>query len=153
MRTTKNILYCLSYLLLLAIIASCSHRVKPTQNKSTGQDTTVSKDSAATQPVATEIDYTYEQRQGKYLYAKYCAVCHGEEGKGDGFNAFNLNPKPRDFSDSTYMSALTDQKIEETIAQGGRGVGKSPQMPSWGGRLTKAEVLYLTDYVRVFSGR
>jgi len=32
---------------------------------------------------------TYEQQQGKILYTKYCSVCHGEQGKGDGFNAYN----------------------------------------------------------------
>ncbi len=137
--------------LFLAVVVSCSHRGASPQNKPGRGDTTANKDSSSAQPVLAAADYTYEQRQGKYLYAKYCAVCHGDEGKGDGFNAFNLNPKPRDFSDSTYMNALTDEKIAQTISDGGRGVGRSPQMPAWGGRLTKTDVIYLTDYVRTFS--
>lgn len=91
---------------------------------------------------------TYEQRQGKNLYRKYCAVCHGEQGKGDGFNAFNLDPKPRDFTDAKYMNALSDARLLETINEGGRGVNRSPLMPSWGGRLTKSEQEYLVAFLR-----
>lgn len=81
---------------------------------------------------------------------KYCAVCHGEEGKGDGFNAFNLDPKPRNFTDTIYMSALSDTRLLETIREGGRGVSKSPLMPSWAGRLNREEIEYVMLYVRNF---
>ena len=33
---------------------------------------------------------------GKKIYASYCAVCHGDKGKGDGIAAGGLNPKPAD---------------------------------------------------------
>jgi len=82
---------------------------------------------------------------------RYCAVCHGEEGKGDGFNAFNLDPKPRDLTDSTYMKALSDLRLTETIVEGGRGVNKSPLMPSWGATLSKDEIQYLLHYVRTLG--
>ena len=94
---------------------------------------------------------SYEQRQGKHLYVKYCVVCHGTEGKGDGFNAFNLDPKPRNFTDSHYMNALSDERLLETISEGGRGVNKSIQMPSWGGRLTNIERTYVAAFIRHFG--
>lgn len=96
---------------------------------------------------------TYEQRQGKHVYAKYCTVCHGVEGKGDGFNAFNLDPKPRDFTDSRTMNAMTDARLLETITEGGRGVNRSVLMPSWGGRLTNIERTYVAAYIRHLGDR
>jgi mono/diheme cytochrome c family protein len=96
---------------------------------------------------------SYEQRQGRVLYTKYCLVCHGAEGKGDGFNAFNLDPKPRDLSDARVMGSLSDERIVQTIAGGGRSVNKSPLMPSWGGRLHTDEITYLLAYIRTFQAR
>lgn len=93
---------------------------------------------------------TYEERQGKQLYTKYCAVCHGQEGKGDGFNAFNLDTKPRDFTDSIYMNALSDERLIETINEGGRGVNRSSLMPSWNGSLKSVEIDYVVSYIRRF---
>ena len=94
---------------------------------------------------------TYEQRQGKYFYSKYCLICHGAEGKGDGFNAFNLDTKPRNLTDGKYMTALSDARLIETVTQGGRGVNRSSLMPSWGGRLNKQEVEYIVAYIRTFA--
>ena len=47
------------------------------------------------------IDFTYAERKGKQLYDHYCAVCHGSSGEGDGFNAFNLDPRLRNLADSS----------------------------------------------------
>jgi len=43
--------------------------------------------------------YTYKERQGKQLFEQYCVVCHGQSGEGDGFNAYNLTPRPHSLSD------------------------------------------------------
>jgi mono/diheme cytochrome c family protein len=91
--------------------------------------------------------FTYEQRQGKILYTKYCAVCHGDHGKGDGFNAFNLDPKPRDFTDVRAMAGMDEATLLATIREGGKGVSKSPLMPAWGGRMSKTEIEYVIAYV------
>jgi len=37
---------------------------------------------------------------GEALYQKYCSICHGPEGRGDGHAAFFMSPKPRDFSNA-----------------------------------------------------
>lgn len=94
------------------------------------------------------MNLTYEQQQGKLLYTKYCSVCHGEQGKGDGFNAYNLDPKPRDFTDPRAMAGIDDATLLATIIEGGKGVNKSPLMPAWGGRMNKLETEYVIEYVK-----
>src|SRR6266581_3074180 len=46
-------------------------------------------------------DLSYVESQGKHLFLHYCATCHGDEARGDGQNASNLNPPPPDMTAST----------------------------------------------------
>jgi mono/diheme cytochrome c family protein len=138
------------------VMASCSRQHPasiqqgPKADSLGRTDTAASSTSPAGVPVV-EKTMTYEQREGKFLYTKYCLICHGSEGKGDGFNAFNLDPKPKDLTDKQFMQASTDAALREIVVKGGRGVNKPPLMPSWGGRLTKAEIDYCIAYIRTFA--
>jgi mono/diheme cytochrome c family protein len=136
-------------LLVLTLLLGCSHKNEQTKTASGSSDGVSSKDTSKIDSSAVaSVHLTYEQRQGKNLYTKFCSVCHGTEGKGDGFNSFNLEPKPRDLSDDHYMSAFTDDRLAQTVREGGRSVNRSSLMPSWGGRLTKGEIIYVVAYVR-----
>lgn len=87
---------------------------------------------------------------GKKVFGKYCSICHGVEGKGDGFNAYNLDPKPRNFSDSSYRARMDSTEIIETITSGGAAMGFSHQMPAWGRTLSKSDIkkaCYYTLYL------
>jgi mono/diheme cytochrome c family protein len=138
--------------LLAALAWSCSPKAVPPAGGAADSGTV--KDTSLPHLLAAAVDsFSYEERQGKELYRKYCMVCHGEEGKGDGFNAYNLDPKPRDFTDSAAMSRLTDERILLTIEGGGRSVNRSPLMPSWGGRLVPAEMRYVLAYVRLLGAQ
>jgi cytochrome c553 len=95
--------------------------------------------------------YTYTERQGKQLFEQYCAVCHGQSGEGDGFNAYNLNPKPHSLSDSTYMRALSSETLTETISFGGKGVNKSVLMPAYQNTLSKTQILNVVGYIETFT--
>ncbi len=151
-RRKKGVLREIPVVFALSIfLAGCSRQPSAQPAAGSAKDSTTLAQSSTQTAGGTDVSLTYEQRQGKYVYMKYCAVCHGEQGKGDGFNAFNLDPKPRDFTDSTYMSSLTDERIEQTISGGGRSVNKSSSMPSWGGRLQKEDLRYVVAYVRLFS--
>lgn len=88
---------------------------------------------------------------GRKVYGKYCSICHGVEGKGDGFNAYNLNPKPRNFADSSFRSELDRVLIIETISSGGAGVGLSPLMPAWGRTLSEKDIRNACYYVMHLS--
>jgi mono/diheme cytochrome c family protein len=80
---------------------------------------------------------------GKLIYDRYCAICHGESGGGDGFNAYNVKAafdvNPTAFSDSATMAGIADSVAIAAIAGGGPAVGKSPAMPPWGHTLTASE--------------
>ena len=131
--------------LFILLLAGC-HGNKPVAQVSSPKDTVQSGSSVIVVPTLS-----YEERQGMHLYKKYCIVCHGEFGKGDGFNAFNLDQRPRNFTDARYMNSLSNERLLETINQGGRGVNKSPLMPSWGNRLSKSEMEYVITYVRYLT--
>ena len=95
--------------------------------------------------------YTYTERQGKQLFEQYCAVCHGQSGEGDGFNAYNLNPRPHSLSDSTYMKALSIETLTETISFGGKGVNKSVLMPAYQNTLSKTQISNVVVYIETFT--
>ncbi len=134
------------------VIAGCQKKPDGTKQEQEAADTARSVDTAAQAPSAQpEKILSYEQTQGAFLYGKYCAVCHGEEGKGDGFNAFNLDPRPRDLSDSSYMKALSNDQILQTISGGGRSVNKSPLMPAYGWTLGKDQIRHVALYIRSFA--
>ena len=87
---------------------------------------------------------------GRQAYVRYCSPCHGAKGRGDGYNAKNLDPHPRDLTDSdeSYMGSLTNGQIVEAIEKGGRGIDTTPLMPAFGRTLSEEEVYSLTAYIR-----
>jgi mono/diheme cytochrome c family protein len=91
---------------------------------------------------------SYELRMGKSVYLHYCQTCHGESGAGDGFNAFNLDPKPRDLSDPAFQKSKHDADLEDAVRRGGGGVGLSPLMPPWGHTLSDQQVAEVVLYLR-----
>ena len=84
---------------------------------------------------ASHIDHT----KGKQVFTKYCAGCHGPEGKGDGYRLLGADPANLTrFSTKKKPDALLLQTIHE---------GK-PNMPSWKGRLSEAESHAVLAYIR-----
>jgi mono/diheme cytochrome c family protein len=110
--------------LLLAIAAAACSRTKP-----------AAKPAAAAVPVDS-----YELRLGKGIFRHYCQTCHGETGAGDGFNAFNLDPRPRDLSDPAFQKKKSDAELADAVRRGGVGVGLSAMMPPWGHTLSARQI-------------
>jgi mono/diheme cytochrome c family protein len=90
----------------------------------------------------------YETRQGQAVYRHYCETCHGEAGAGDGFNAYNLDPHPRDLSDPAFQKAKSDADLADAIRRGGAGVGLSALMPPWGHTLSERQIADLVAFLR-----
>lgn len=106
----------------------------------------------APEAVAPPHPSVYEMQIGKQVYQTYCSGCHGDKGQGDGFNAFNLDPHPRDLSDPVFQKGKSNADLADTIRRGGAGVGLSSLMPPWGHTLdvrhVDAVVLYLRSLRR-----
>ena len=77
-------------------------------------------------------DLGYNAREAQALYRHYCLNCHGGEGQGDGFNAYNLDPRPRSLADSAFQAQHYDADLLTAIRSGGGAVGLSTGMPPWG---------------------
>ena len=98
---------------------------------------------------------TGHAKDAKGDYRRYCVVCHGELGDGNGESFPWVDPKPRDFQlgvfkcRSTPTGTLpTDQDLFDTIA---RGLDRS-NMPQWS-TFTKQQRVDLVAWVKHFSPR
>jgi cytochrome c oxidase cbb3-type subunit 3 len=89
--------------------------------------------------------------RGSKVFHQYCQICHGESGKGDGFNSGKLTPPPRDFTQLKFWESTTDERLHFTVAKGGPSVGKSVLMPAWGQTLTKSQIDDVIVYLRAFA--
>lgn len=85
-------------------------------------------------------------------YDKFCATCHGPEGKGDGVMAKFLDSPPRDLTDSEYMATRSDYQLYLAIKEGGAAVGLSDRMAPWKDMLPEQEIRDLTLLVRELGG-
>ncbi len=86
--------------------------------------------------------------RGKAVYARSCALCHGPAGKGDGAMAAGLDPKPQDFTSRAEMGKRSDWEIYLVIRDGGKAVGRSPQMLSYKSMLADPQIRDVAAYVR-----
>ncbi len=97
------------------------------------------------------------EAQGRIVYSRYCAICHGESGEGDGFNAYNVKTTfgvgPTAFADSAVFASLNEETALSVIRDGGPARGKSSAMPPWGRTLTPSEVMDVWQFIRSLRRR
>lgn len=91
---------------------------------------------------------------GRKLYSRWCAQCHGDEGKGDGPAADFVYPRPRDFTLAIYKvrrtpsGALpTDHDLFNIISEGLPGTS----MPAWKRFIPEADRWQLVHHVKTFD--
>lgn len=81
-------------------------------------------------------------------YMSYCISCHGAEGRGDGVLVENLDVKPRNLSDVTFMSSKPDKHLFKVIKEGGAAVGLTENMTPFMGQLSDEEIGNIIAYLR-----
>jgi mono/diheme cytochrome c family protein len=93
-----------------------------------------------------------EPERGQILFRRYCAVCHGADGRGKGPNAPYLEEdQPRDLTDGRYVGRLSDEHLRRAIADGGQAIEGSRFMPPWGRTLSPSEIRDLVAHIRRLS--
>ena len=84
-----------------------------------------------------------ELEQGRTIYERHCADCHGPEGRGDGQQATSLSPKPGNLV-SAQTSAKSDQELLRIIAKG----RPRTAMIGWDERLSPEDQAAVLAYIR-----
>lgn len=86
------------------------------------------------------------QSQAKNLYARDCALCHGENGNGKTDLAKDMQLTLLDWSDPKSLANRSDKELFHGIR-----VGKDKMPAEEEGRAKDAEVWNLIIYIRGFS--
>jgi mono/diheme cytochrome c family protein len=92
--------------------------------------------------------------RGRDLYNRYCATCHGFDGKADTSQARQLDPRPRDLSLADFKRVDTpgalpsDAELSTIIVNGVPGTG----MPGWP-QLDPDDLQAVVHYLKTFSQR
>ncbi len=81
---------------------------------------------------------------GKMLYNRNCASCHGKTGLGDGPKARMLETHSGDFS-SAYFQDQTDGELHYKTKQG------RDEMPGYDKKLTDEDIWNIVNYMRTFK--
>jgi len=92
----------------------------------------------AVQEAFADDGLTAVEAQGHRLFVARCATCHGASGRGDGQNAYNLDPSPPDFQESLAKLSVADRR--RVVEGGTAALGRSPLCPPYGRSLTADEV-------------
>lgn len=91
-------------------------------------------------------DLMGDSEVGLQLYQKYCTVCHGVEGDGDGIMTSLMGIMPMDHTNPNEANSLDNEELIKSILD-----GKGRFMPAWRGILSQTDVEALVSYIRLLS--
>ncbi|TAK37569.1 MAG: cytochrome c [Saprospiraceae bacterium] len=117
---------------------------KPAPSTSTGaKDWPVpEKDKNTANPIRADKE---SLSNGKSLYLKHCASCHGKRGLGDGTKAASLKTACGDFTEASFQ-AQTDGALFYKITKG------RDDMPSFKKKLPDTEEIWsIVNYIRTLK--
>jgi cytochrome c oxidase cbb3-type subunit 3 len=96
-----------------------------------------------------------DQKNGARLYAKYCAACHGADGKGGKGTGVTFS-RPRDLpviapalNNKGFLAAASDKMIKQTLMKGRDG---TPMQSFLKQGLSESDINDIVSHVRSFEG-
>jgi mono/diheme cytochrome c family protein len=87
--------------------------------------------------------------EAQQIYYRYCASCHGNDGRGSWRAALFL-VRPPDLTDPARAREHPDRYLFDIIKHGGAPLGR-PGMPAFGESLSDADIRALVAYLRTLS--
>ncbi len=106
---------------------------------------------AGTTPSASQL------ARGERAYLAYCAMCHGDNGAGDGPLAAALTREaaavPLRLDDATRLQSLGSAGLRRVITLGGAHTQRSNMMPAWGERLGPKLIDDIATFIATLPGR
>jgi len=82
--------------------------------------------------------------RGREIYARTCAVCHGDHGQGALWAGANMQRPPRDFTSPQAAADLTRQRMIASVTQGRPGTA----MSGFGAQLSSTDIEAVVDFIR-----
>jgi len=98
--------------------------------------------SLAVLSTSGEANYS-SPRSAQELYLKYCASCHGKDGRAKTFKGKLTHA--RDLTDRAWQEDMTDERFFNSIMKGKR------KMPAFSKKMSEPEVDALVSYVRTLK--
>jgi mono/diheme cytochrome c family protein len=89
--------------------------------------------------------------EGRALYARSCAACHGAEARGDGASAAAFATRPADLTDGRLLNRLPDAFLVAVIMNGGPAMGLAPTMPPFRGNLNEGQARQIVAFLRTLA--
>jgi mono/diheme cytochrome c family protein len=86
-----------------------------------------------------------DPEHGAQLFKRYCAGCHGADGRG---GADTFMPHIANLTKKDYIEYLPDGFLFTVISEGGAAVGKSGYMPSWKSVLSEQDIKDVITHIR-----
>jgi len=81
--------------------------------------------------------------RGEAFYNDNCALCHGEEGNGQGPRSHFIFPKPRDFTASYALYKFSREHLFYAVSDGVVGT----EMPAWKHVMGRQQISDVVEYV------
>lgn len=91
----------------------------------------------------TDFELEGNFAEGKQVYQRHCASCHGPKGAGDGREGQAFDPGPSDFT-----AIVADaRRFYRATRDGGMAVGLAGTMPAFRHTLSDEEIRHVVAYL------